>query len=233
MANYSANTNSECLPLGYDQVLFPPNRKGGSLKDVPFMTCSSCSSAFFPLSNSHQIFTIMIIVINWIWLVASSARLLYLRKHSSNVFVRCSALWRFMFMVAVFYFITLTPLVVWMGFDFKTTSSAVKSPLWYEDGANGSDTNEYGYVNVPGHTFSVVDKDNWRLHPYLGSIADCFLLINLAVTPSLYLVRLLGFRRIFSINWVIRANTKRPSQVIGAQRLSPTIVAQTERWTTM
>lgn len=199
-ANFTTNKNSTCLPLGYNQALPAPDYDEGYIKYVPYTPCSACSSAFFPLSNSHQIFTVMIIVINLIWLVTSSARLLYLRKHSSNVFVRCSALWRFMFMIALFYFVTLSPLVIWIVLDFGTASSAIKSPLWYEDSTNEVNSTMFGLVNVLHDSYVVVDKDSSRLNPYLGTVSVCFLLIHFAVTPSLYLVRLLGFRRIFSIN---------------------------------
>ena len=198
-----------CVPNGYREI-FPNSSRAneeysrGTRSHPP---CSACSSAFFPLSKSHLIFAVLVIIITWLWLITSSARLLYLRKHSNNVFVRCSALWRFMFLTALFFFITLLPYVIWMILDFKTGSSAVKSPLWYSE--------PYGMTNITNNVKNANEStsregsqnlylsdhylaDSAYLHPIIGAISYCLLLIHFAITPSLYLVRLLGFRRIIS-----------------------------------
>uniref|UniRef100_H2YMT6 Uncharacterized protein n=1 Tax=Ciona savignyi TaxID=51511 RepID=H2YMT6_CIOSA len=55
----------------------------------------SCSNLFYPLSKSHVIFQALVITVTWLFMLFTSLRLLWLRRNSKNVFVRCSALWRF------------------------------------------------------------------------------------------------------------------------------------------
>jgi len=114
-------------------------------------------------------------------MLASSLHLLRLRKTSSNVFVRCSALWRFILAVSIFYFVTLVPYVALSVFDVLK-----------------------GYINRSGPSptsalntdisFSNVTADEvlWK------DSSSALLLVHCAVLPAIYLIRLLGFRRLLS-----------------------------------
>ncbi|XP_039273170.2 uncharacterized protein LOC120347317 [Styela clava] len=172
--------------------------------------CSLCSTAFFPLSKSHMVYVASVTFITWCWLIVSASRLLHLRKHSSNVFVRCSALWRFMFMTALFFFVTMAPYVAWIILDYVTASSADMSPLWNSGQQSlqikDSDYNDEDIRSnviqktVFGSTteFWYAKDDIAYLYPLYGVGSTCLVLVNFAFAPTMYLVRLLGFRRIMS-----------------------------------
>lgn len=176
------------------------------------------------MNKTHMIFNALVIFVVWIWLMVSASRLLWLRKHSTNVFVRCSALWRFMFMIAAFYFVTMSPYVAWIIVDFVTKPVVNQSPLWFTketvttasniQEAAGSLSNGEFQESVNSDYVPVVSDVDY-LNPLYSMVATGLLLCHLAISPTLYLVRLLGFRRILSaLGWILS-----PVEIVSIYRL--------------
>lgn len=143
--------------------------------------CQSCSSSQYPLQKNTPLVVACVLQVILLCLLASSARLYWLRKHSGNVFVRCSAIWRFVLLTSCYYFVTLAPFVTSTLLDYFTDSTFFN---FYEKNSNILTP---GNVKVFSAEFSVFNL-----------LSPCFVLVHCAFLPLLYLIRLLGFRRILS-----------------------------------
>ncbi|XP_078492573.1 uncharacterized protein LOC100176044 isoform X2 [Ciona intestinalis] len=164
-------------------------------------TCpESCSSLFYPISKLHVIFHALVITVTWLFMLIISLRLLWLRKHSKNVFVRCSALWRFILYTAVFYLVAYATYVCVCVLDAMYTNTS------------SNDANRATSIIMPNVTMNY-DRTNRSmtsqpadLEPPHGfepsllllEVASCLVLFHSTIAPSLYMIRLLGFRRLLA-----------------------------------
>ena len=174
--------------------------------------CSGCSNNFFPLTKIEIALSAVIIMVTWLYMLYSSMRLLWLRKHSNNVFVRCSALWRFMLFTAIFHLLTTSPYVTLCFIDV-TKNAVISSQYLSLTSENMVPETMTSFVNaslsLTDTSQNMISRDepdtssniqincivtsSSRLHLTLSSF---FILFHTAFSPLFYLLRLLGIRRL-------------------------------------
>lgn len=160
-------------------------------------TCSNPCSAFFqPLTLLQVSINAAVITVSWLVMLSSAIRLLWLRKRSSNVFVRCSALWRFIFFAAVFYLATLAPYVTICLIDVIRGYGRAPQVVEVAEVEANSTAGSGDEALTTQNALTATDA-------FYLDVSSCFLLIHCAVLPSLYLIRLLGFRRMLSGVWTL------------------------------
>ena len=197
------------------------NRSRIKIEEAPsvnYSKCDACSTYFFPLTKLQTALAVAVIAITWLFMLISSLRLLWLRKHSNNVFVRCSALWRFILATAVFHLVGLSTYVILCVVDIiKNNLSRVE--VLAEDPSYRAPESGYLY-NMTSRTIfdrtineTIANKTS-ELHEYLIfnsqgncvthlkislyiSVSGSLVLFHSIVSPLLYLLRLLGCRRLF------------------------------------
>nr|XP_002127509.1 uncharacterized protein LOC100176044 isoform X2 [Ciona intestinalis] len=183
-SNYTDVNSSGDFPIPWEQRPMCPE---------------SCSNLFYPISKLHVIFHALVITVTWLFMLIISLRLLWLRKHSKNVFVRCSALWRFILYTAVFYLVAYATYVAVCVLDAmhtntpndanRATSIMMLNVTMNYDRTNRSMTSQPANL-VPPHGFEP--------SLLLLEVASCLVLFHSTIAPSLYMVRLLGFRRLLA-----------------------------------
>ncbi|CAK8687776.1 unnamed protein product [Clavelina lepadiformis] len=171
-------------------------------------SCATCSTLFPSLSKAQLLFSVLLITCSWIFAFSSALRLLWLRKHSSNVFVRCSALWRFIFFNAIFHLASTAPYVTLCVIDLVGGDDVFSAPLYEPsrsrdtiDGKNQSGQNQSDILTDSSSEYGHLSS-NFRKAARVGTtyvtITSSFILLHCAIAPSLYIVRLLGLRRLLS-----------------------------------
>ena len=178
---------------------------------VTSSACDACSGFFFPLPKIQLIFEAAVVVAAWLFMFHCALRLLWLRKYSSNVFVRHSAFWRFLLFTAIFYLITTAPFLAICCtdiFDFFKKSPYLSSKFFPSKtillvnaslptlNQSNDNTNSTLTTSSSGNFYLCLDALPYK-SSYLA-IASSLLLLHCSVTPLLYLFRLLGIRRIIS-----------------------------------
>jgi len=176
-------------------------------------SCSGCSMSFYPLTKLQTAFSAIIIIVTWLYMFYSSMRLLWLRKHSNNVFVRCSALWRFILITTIFHmvamllyvglcFVDVSGDVITFSHTFTDTSNSIQSEkLTSYLLANSNLTSR----DVISTLYSDNSSKYLQIFCYVTShsgmflsLSSIFLLLHSSLAPLLYLLRLLGMRRLIS-----------------------------------
>ena len=178
-------------------------------------TCSGCSKSFYPLTKLQTAASALIVIVTWLYMLYSSMRLLWLRKHSNNVFVRCSALWRFILLTAIFHMLGTLLYVVLCIVD--VTGDVITEDLyppfnsiWNQMSPSNasvlivkSNLTTDGLQDESSSDTVTSPDDIWQTFCYFTSqtgvyvsFSSIFLLLHSAFAPLLYLLRLLGIRRL-------------------------------------
>ena len=184
-----------------------------NVEDSVTSSCSGCSKGFYPLTKLQAAISAVIIIVTWLYMFYSSMRLLWLRKHSSNVFVRCSALWRFILLTTIFYMVATS---FYVGLCFIDVTGDVITPaqsliIASSSGMQYENLSPYLIRNFTSHEQFSLLSDTMTSSKYFKifcfvtshsgiylSLSSLFLLFHSTLAPLFYLLRLLGIRRLTS-----------------------------------